>query len=632
MEVEVSLFTGGQISLFFHKWETLTSDPHILQIVLGDSIQFDEPPPSKHYAQNSSFTPSETEAISTELENLLKKRVIKPAIHQPLEYVSPIFVTPKFDGGYRLILNLKDLNTFVHYEHFKMDSIKTVLNLVTLLCYMCKVDLKDAYYSVKMTESSQRFLKFVWLGTLYQYVCFPNGLACCPRQFTKLMKIPLSTLRLRGISVSGYIDDFINLAQDFLHCQTEVSVMLNLFQELGFVINFKKSVLLPQQELEFLGFLINSKAMTVELTKKKKTALLKLINQLLTIKKPTIRFLAKVLGTIVASFPGSKYGPLYYRHLDHDKTAALRTSRGDFEATLHLSPESVQELTWWRLHIDTMRKWIYPPRIAHILHCDASDYAWGATLTQKTGGAWNPTEKLLHINLKEMLAIYYALRAFLQIIHTAHVKVFSDNMTAVTVLNKMGTSKSPPCNALAKTIWEFCIVHNIWLTCAHVPGIYNVEADTESRKAYKDSEWMLDPHIFSLAMTHCGFSPKIDCFATRINTQLCQYISYKPDPFSTYVDAFSVDWQNLHGYLFPPFSLIGRTLQKVQMDHAVVVLVVPYWPTQPWFNTFQRLLMGPAFMVKPHATNLILVHKPQERHPLWRKLRLMIGKLSGKNL
>ena len=48
--------------------------------------------------------------------------------------------------------------------------------------------------------------------------------------------------------------------------------------------------------------------MTVSLIPQKKATLKKFVNQLLTIRSPTIRFLAKVLGTLVASFPGSKMG------------------------------------------------------------------------------------------------------------------------------------------------------------------------------------------------------------------------------------------------------------------------------------------------------------------------------------
>ena len=42
-----------------------------------------------------------------------------------------------------------------------------------------------------------------------------------------------------------------------------------LLQELGFVINLKKSVMTPSQEMEFLGMVINSKEMTISLPEEK---------------------------------------------------------------------------------------------------------------------------------------------------------------------------------------------------------------------------------------------------------------------------------------------------------------------------------------------------------------------------
>ena len=57
--------------------------------------------------------------------------------------------------------------------------------------------MKNAYYSVKNSENFQPYLKFEFLDKLYKFVCFPNGLAPCPRKFTKIMKVPLSDLSLR---------------------------------------------------------------------------------------------------------------------------------------------------------------------------------------------------------------------------------------------------------------------------------------------------------------------------------------------------------------------------------------------------------------------------------------------------
>ena len=125
--------------------------------------------------------------------------------------------------------------------------------------------------------------------------------------------------------------------------------------------------------------------MTVSLPIKKKILLKKLVNQLLTIKYPKIRFVARVLGTVVAAFPGSKYGPLYYRHLDIDKTIALKTHSGNFDAHVELSKESLTELRWWKGNVDDMYNWISPPPIRHEMYCDASDTGWGVKFVRKSG-------------------------------------------------------------------------------------------------------------------------------------------------------------------------------------------------------------------------------------------------------
>jgi len=80
------------------------------------------------------------------------------------------------------------LNKFVAYHHFKMESLKHVISMIRPNCFMASVDLKDAYYSVPIHQDHEKYLKFEWKGQLYQFTCLPNGLACAPRLFTKLLK------------------------------------------------------------------------------------------------------------------------------------------------------------------------------------------------------------------------------------------------------------------------------------------------------------------------------------------------------------------------------------------------------------------------------------------------------------
>ena len=74
--------------------------------------------------------------------------------------------------------------------------------------------------------------------------------------------------------------------------------------------------------------------------------------------------------------------------------------------------------------------------------------------------------------------------------HT-HIRIMTDNSTAVNVINHMGISHSQSCNPIAKKIWECCIERHIWLSVAYIPGKDNFVADSESRRNQKEAEWML---------------------------------------------------------------------------------------------------------------------------------------------
>lgn len=58
----------------------------------------------------------------------------------------------------------------------------------------------------------------------------------------------------------------------------------------------------------------------------------------------------------------------------------------------------------------------------------------------------------------------------------------TNNSTAVSYITNMGGTKSKDCNEVSKDIWILCRIHNIWLTCTHIPGISNAKADVKSLK------------------------------------------------------------------------------------------------------------------------------------------------------
>ena len=122
-------------------------------------------------------------------------------------YISQIFLLKKKGGVQRLVINLKDLNNFVKSEHFKMEGIHVLPDLIQQGDWMIKLDLKDAYLQLPIHKEYQCLLQFRWEQKTYQFVCLPFGLISAPQVFTKVMKPVVGKLRQMSIQRIVYLDD-----------------------------------------------------------------------------------------------------------------------------------------------------------------------------------------------------------------------------------------------------------------------------------------------------------------------------------------------------------------------------------------------------------------------------------------
>ena len=147
---KVNNFRGGQLEKHVRQWRKLTTNPNILSVISGDKTEFVDAPKIQHKARSPQFSDEGSNLIKDEIDKLLTKGVIKETCHEEKEFVSPIFICHKSNGGIRLILNLKQLNKNIEYQHFIRESINTILNLITKDCFMALIDLKGAYYSIKI--------------------------------------------------------------------------------------------------------------------------------------------------------------------------------------------------------------------------------------------------------------------------------------------------------------------------------------------------------------------------------------------------------------------------------------------------------------------------------------------------
>ena len=328
---------GGHLKHFLSCWRSIPSDPSVLDIVSGMHIELDDLPFQGTEPQPYHLSDTEITAGDEHIETLLKKKaIVETSDNEPGEYISTVFLIPKRDRGFRMILNLKRFNRFVHYEHFKMETLSHILSYITPNCFMAVFDLVDAYLMISIAGVHVQFLKFRWKGKVYMYVVLPFGISSAPRKFTKVLKPILAFIHRQGIIILTYIDDGFTCAPTFDECFQNICFIMKTFSYFGFLIHTVKSAPMSATQVRSLGFHINSVTMNVTLPSDKIENVINLC--ILTLEQMSfdIHFLAQLIGTLISLFSACPLGKLHYRSLEFLKIEALKRSKGSFDSLCNL--------------------------------------------------------------------------------------------------------------------------------------------------------------------------------------------------------------------------------------------------------------------------------------------------------
>ncbi len=209
----------------------------------GYRIQFCYPLPRFNSMNPTLVGPEQALVMEREVETLLRKEAIEvvPPRERESGFYSRYFIVPKKDGRLHPILDLRQLNRSVSRLKFKMLTLKQVMSQIKSKDWFVMIDLKDAYFHISIHPSHREFLRFAFGGEAYQYRVLPFGLALSPRTFTKCVDAVLAPLRLHGIRILNYIDDWLILAQSERIAAQHRDVVLAHMEVLGLRLNAKKS-------------------------------------------------------------------------------------------------------------------------------------------------------------------------------------------------------------------------------------------------------------------------------------------------------------------------------------------------------------------------------------------------------
>ena len=258
---------AGRISQFATNWKAITEDQWILRTVQGFHIPFREEPCQMRLPRPYHYSEEQMKLLREEVASLLGKgavQVVDPTLSAEGFY-SALFLVPKTEGRMRPVINLKALNFWVQPQHFKMEGIHTLREIVAEGEWLAKLDLKDAYFTVPIFRDHQKYLRFAVDKIRYQFTCLPFGLSCAPWAFTKVLKPVVAFLRSLGIRLIIYIDDILVIGKSPDEVRDHVEALIALLEGLGFIVNMEKSVTTPSQQIEFLGLQVDTITMCLSL-------------------------------------------------------------------------------------------------------------------------------------------------------------------------------------------------------------------------------------------------------------------------------------------------------------------------------------------------------------------------------
>lgn len=611
-----------RLGLCLKQWRAIGASSHVLSwLKHGVPVEWlgGHPPPPFYKKPLPCSSKQKQWWLCTEAPRLIKLGVLNRLLVRP-SHCSNAFCVPKGDS-WRLVINYKHNNKFNVARKCRFETLRFLQRYDLSNAWAVKADMADAFYQVPLHASAVPYFCFEFAGEFYQINCLPFGWNNSPYYFTKITRPFVAYLRCPaavrappgrmfadsplasraaefqrfGCRVLPYLDDFLFIFADSDSAAAGAAWIQSLMYWLGFTPHPTKSVWEPTQRLEHLGLTVDLAQGTFSVPPAKVARLTRLargltvsakLNKRLVPKRDLAAFCGYAQSVRLAVMPAN----LFLRSL-YDDCSSVSGWGGD----VRLCRQSFRDLEWWSsIPVQHLCSPIRLRPASLDLFVDASNTGWGAVLPDLADspesvarGHWSLAEQCMHINQLEMRAVRLALLSFEPVLRDRVVRLHEDNTVTQAVLGRFA-SRSATLMPEYRALWAVLDSLHIQLQVVRVASEHNL-ADAASRFIDR-SDYKLHPSVF--AFLDCLWGPHtVDLFASDTNTQLPVFYSLHRCPGTSGVNAFLQPWRGHNAYANPPFStsVLLQVVQKVREEQAAVTLVVPCWPSQPWFHELMLL-------------------------------------------
>ena len=227
-------FSDGSLSLPEH-------GPHDLEINLEGS---------KIPSLGPLYNLSEAEQLIVEkyIKDMSNKGLIRPST-SPCG--APILFARKKDGSLRLCVDYRRLNNMTQKNVYPLPLIDELLDKLASSKIFTSLDLKDAYWLIRIKDGDEWKTAFRTRYGLFEYLIMPFGLSNAPGAFQAHVNSCFSDMIDKFLKV--YMDDFLVHSENFdIHVQ-HVRKVLERVIEKKMKVNLKKCTF-HTKKTAFLGY------------------------------------------------------------------------------------------------------------------------------------------------------------------------------------------------------------------------------------------------------------------------------------------------------------------------------------------------------------------------------------------
>ena len=417
---------------------------------------------------NKRFSPAEKALLQEEVEKLLHYGFIEESKSPWVSNV--LFVKKKDTKELRFCVDFRAINRLCISEQFPLPHINDLLASLHGSSYFTSIDLRSGFFQFALTPESRQYAAFQTPWNVYQYKVLPFGFKNAPAIFQRNMQHLLQHLINQGKLVC-YLDDILIHSS---HLKTHLNTIEEVFQ----ILDEHKLQMHPRKchfikrSITFLGHIVSDKGLQADPKK---------IEAMVNLPEPSnIQELRSVLGLFNwyrKFIPEFAHNSLHLTELL--KKGALMNFTEAHRREFHTLKAALTEAPILQ---------IPSPEYPYVIHCDASDKALGAVLSQDQGMGLKPVAYLSHkfndtqsrwpICEKETYAVVKSLEEWRPFIHGSKggVIVYTDNHACTYLMTQKEVKGRKHIN------WLGALAdYGDELTIKHISGDRNRVADALSR-------------------------------------------------------------------------------------------------------------------------------------------------------